>query len=184
MQNFIEVTNALTKRKTLINLSNVVNVDEQEDGTAAIVVRGYKSFFGKDIDIAVPTVDKYTEVAKIADQPASEKGTIRLKRFEIFLKVSDLKVDIETVLKALDVDRGAYILHDKDNSEPHYHIIAFNECGIKVSEIATAFRINENCITKVHGSWEECLNYLIRNLPHVKDGYRYQLSDIHCFYKK
>ncbi|MGN1202809.1 MAG: hypothetical protein ACI4RF_05890, partial [Eubacterium sp.] len=76
-----------------------------------------------------------------------------LKYFELEILKEDLKVDIVTACKDLEVDRAAYILHDKDCEPAHYHIVLQSNLGVCLDDVVSAFLLpNDHSIVKIRGS--------------------------------
>lgn len=78
---------------------------------------------------------------------------MRLKHYEIVTDADKLTVDIQAVcMKYKTIKQWAYILHDKDDTRPHYHIyVNFGNSGVESSEVAKWFEVSENFIEKIKG---------------------------------
>lgn len=76
-----------------------------------------------------------------------------LKQMEIVTDVDKLNVDIqETIMKYQTIKQWAYIIHDKDDTRPHYHIyLNFGGSSVDTKAVAEWFKIGENFISKVKG---------------------------------
>lgn len=57
---------------------------------------------------------------------------MQLKHYEIVTDADKLKVDIQKVcMEHKTIKQWAYILHDKDDTRPHYHIyVNFGKAGV------------------------------------------------------
>ena len=72
---------------------------------------------------------------------------------EIVTDADKLPVDIQaTCKKYKTIKQWAYILHDKDDTRPHYHIyLNFGASSCDTAMVAKWFGIEENFIEKVKG---------------------------------
>ena len=87
---------------------------------------------------------------------------MRKKHCEVVSNVSHLKVDIQSVIRSKkSIKQWAYILHDKDDTEPHYHIyLNFGKTSVEFSDVASWFGLDENFVNKVEGRKVDMLMYL------------------------
>lgn len=74
---------------------------------------------------------------------------MQVRRCEIVQDADKLKVDIESVCRAhSEIVRWVYILHDKDDGRPHYHIVLdFGHSSCDTLQVAEWFKlgyVNEN----------------------------------------
>ena len=78
---------------------------------------------------------------------------MNLRQMEIVTDQDKLKVDIqETCMKYKTIKQWAYILHDKDDTRPHYHIyLNFDKSSADTKMVAGWFGVPENFIEKVKG---------------------------------
>ena len=85
-----------------------------------------------------------------------------LKQMEIVTDVDKLKVDIqETIMKYQTIKHWAYIIHDKDDTRPHYHIyLNFGGSSVDTKNVAEWFQVGENFISKVRGRKTDMYKYL------------------------
>ena len=62
---------------------------------------------------------------------------MRKKHCEVVSNVSHLKVDIQAVIRSKkSIKQWAYILHDKDDTEPHYHIyLNFGKTSVEFADV-------------------------------------------------
>ena len=79
---------------------------------------------------------------------------MQLRQMEIVTDQDKLKVDIqETCMKYKTIKQWAYILHDKDDTRPHFHIyLNFGGSSADTKMVATWFEVPENFIEKVKGT--------------------------------
>ena len=98
---------------------------------------------------------------------------MKLRLFEV---VTDKdKIDIEVVKTMMDnkesIKDYAYILHDTDETRPHYHIAVRLRDSYDTKYIAVWFDVAENFICKVKGRWSDMLKYLIHENAPEKHQY-------------
>ena len=79
-----------------------------------------------------------------------------LKQCEVESRVEYFKGDIQEILKAHKViKKWAYILHDKDDTAPHYHIyLNFGSSGVDTSQVGAWFGLQESQVSRVKGRAE------------------------------
>lgn len=81
------------------------------------------------------------------------------------------------------VKEYAYILHDKDDAKPHYHIcIKFND-QIRLQTVLNDLQLfnynpNNNQVIIGKDRWYGALQYLIHNTKDSKDKYQYSEDDV------
>ena len=87
---------------------------------------------------------------------------MRRKHCEIVTNVDHLKVDIQEVIRSKkSIKQWAYILHDKDDTTPHYHIyLNFGKTTVEFSDVANWFGLAENFVSEVKGRKIDILQYL------------------------
>ena len=109
---------------------------------------------------------------------------------EIVRDVDKLKVDIQqTCMQHKTIKQWAYILHDKDDTRPHYHIyLNFHPTSANTADVAKWFQLGytdekgvehsgEQFIEKVRTGDKDALLYLILS----RNGKaRYSPSDVVC----
>lgn len=116
---------------------------------------------------------------------------MKLKHYEIVIYQEHLKVDIqETLKKYQTIKRWAYILHDKDDTKPHYHIyVNFGNTGVDSAEVAKWFnlgyvsedgetRTGEQFIEKVKGRSTDVLLYMIHGNDTQQYKHQYMPSEV------
>lgn len=105
----------------------------------------------------------------------------RIKKENQFLIICDadkLNIDIlETFLKNKDIKEWAYIIHDKDDSIPHYYIyLNFGKYRINSDNIARSLLSEVNyclSISKVNCCNVDMIRYLL-------DDNQYSVDDLHA----
>lgn len=86
---------------------------------------------------------------------------MHLKQYEIVTDEDKLKVDIQSVcMKYKTIKQWAYILHDKDDTRPHYHIYLNFGNSVDSKLVSDWFQVPENFISKVKGRKSDMLMYL------------------------
>lgn len=116
-----------------------------------------------------------------------------LKHCEIVIDEDKLKVDIQqTCMEYKSIKQWAYILHDKDDTRPHYHIyLNFGSSGIDTKNVANWFKLyfvndkgeectGENFIQKIKGKKTDMLLYLTHGQPDQKYKYQYDPTEVHA----
>ena len=87
-----------------------------------------------------------------------------LRQCEIVCDVDKMPVDLqETFMKYKTIKEWAYIIHDKDDTRPHYHIYLNFGVGVDTSMVAGWFGIADNFVNKVKGKKVDMLMYLTHN---------------------
>lgn len=103
-----------------------------------------------------------------------------LKQMEIVTDVDKLKVDIqETIMKYQTIKHWAYIVHDKDDTRPHYHIyLNFGGSSLDTKTVAEWFKIGENFISKVKGRKTDMYKYLTHSNDSQKFKHQYSWNEV------
>lgn len=103
-----------------------------------------------------------------------------LKQMEIVTDVDKLKVDIqETIMKYQTIKYWAYIVHDKDDTRPHYHIyLNFGGSSVDTKTVAEWFDIGENFICKVKGRKSDMYKYLTHSNDSQKFKHQYEWDKV------
>ena len=103
-----------------------------------------------------------------------------LKQMEIVTDVDKLNVDIqETIMKYQTIKQWAYIIHDKDDTRPHYHIyLNFGGSSVDTKAVAEWFKIGENFISKVKGRRTDMYKYLTHANESQKFKHQYDYSEV------
>lgn len=102
------------------------------------------------------------------------------KHCEIVCDQDKLKVDIqETIRSYSSIKQWAYILHDKCDTRPHYHIyLNFGQSSIEFSKVAAWFGLAENFVSKVKGRKADMLLYLTHGNDSQLNKYQYDSSEV------
>lgn len=105
---------------------------------------------------------------------------MNLRQMEIVTDVDKLNVDIQaTCMKYKTIKHWAYIIHDKDDTRPHYHIyLNFNPSSVDTKLVASWFCVPENFIEKVKGRRTDMLLYLTHGNESQKNKHQYLPSEI------
>ena len=95
-----------------------------------------------------------------------------LKHCEVESRVEFFKGDIQEIIKSKKtIKKWAYILHDKDDTAPHYHIyLHFGTSGVDTKEVAGWFGLQESQVNRIKGRGTDMLEYLI----HANDSQQYK----------
>lgn len=118
---------------------------------------------------------------------------MNLRQMEIVTDVDKLKVDLQaTFMKYDTIKKWAYIVHDKDDTRPHYHIyLHFGGASVDTKMVAKWFNLGwvdddgkehtgENFINKIKGRWTDALKYLTHNNDSQKNKHQYSPSEVHA----
>ena len=105
---------------------------------------------------------------------------MRKKHCEVVSNVSHLKVDIQAVIRSKkSIKQWAYILHDKDDTEPHYHIyLNFGKTSVEFADVASWFGLDENFVNKVEGRKVDMLMYLTHSNAGQEHKYQYSPKEV------
>ena len=103
-----------------------------------------------------------------------------LKQMEIVTDIDKLKVDIqETIMKYQTIKYWAYIIHDKDDTRPHYHIyLNFGGSSLDTKTVAEWFQLGENFISKVKGRKSDMYKYLTHSNDSQKFKHQYGWNEV------
>lgn len=103
-----------------------------------------------------------------------------MKQMEIVTDVDKLSVDLQsTFMKYSSIKEWAYIIHDKDDTRPHYHIyLNFGRSSQDVNLVAEWFKIPSNFINKVKGKKTDMLLYLTHSNDSQKHKHQYDISEV------
>lgn len=115
---------------------------------------------------------------------------MHLRQYEIVQDQDKLKVDIQaTCMKYRTIKQWAYILHDKDDTRPHYHIYLNFGTGVDSEQVAKWFELGytdengehtgEQFIQKVKGRKADMLMYLTHENESQKYKHIYDRSEVH-----
>ena len=105
---------------------------------------------------------------------------MHLKQYEIVQNQDLLKVDIQEVMMThKTIKHYAYILHDKDDTRPHYHIyVNFGNSGVDSADVAKWFGVPENFVNKIRGRRTDMLLYLTHGQDNQKHKHQYSPSEV------
>ena len=79
------------------------------------------------------------------------------------------------------IKKYAFIVHDKDNTRPHFHcMIAFNNPN-PLEAVASYFEIQPQYINKIKAGWKKAVQYLVHQNDSEK--YQYDISAIVANYE-
>ncbi len=103
-----------------------------------------------------------------------------LKHMEIVTDADKLQVDIQEVCKSYNtIKHWAYILHDKDDTRPHYHIyVHFGGSSVDTKLVASWFKVPENFVNKIKGRRVDMLLYLTHGNDTQKYKHQYSPDEI------
>ena len=119
---------------------------------------------------------------------------MNLKMCEISTDVDKLKVDLQaTFMKYTTIKKWAYIIHDKDDTRPHYHIaLHFGGASVDTKQVAEWFNLGytdkdgkehtgEQFVERVKCKrWSGIVTYLIHGQDTQQNKYQYPLSEVHA----
>lgn len=116
---------------------------------------------------------------------------MNLKHYEIVIYKDHLKVDIQKTCKEYKtIKKWAYILHDKDDTDPHYHIyVNFGNQSVDSALVAKWFNLayidkdgtahnGEQFIEKVKGRATDMYLYLIHGNDTQQYKHQYSPSEV------
>ena len=115
---------------------------------------------------------------------------MHLRQCEIVQDVDKLKVDIQkTCMEHKTIKKWAYILHDKDDTRPHYHIALYFGVGVDTVNVAKWFELGykdgdgvehtgEQFVERLKGRWTDLLLYLTHGNDSQRSKHRYSESDV------
>ena len=105
---------------------------------------------------------------------------MNLRQMEIVTDADKLTVDIQAVcMKYKTIKQWAYILHDKDDTRPHYHIyLNFGSSSASTEMVAGWFGVPENFIEKVKGRKTDMLLYLTHGNESQKNKHQYSQDEV------
>ena len=99
---------------------------------------------------------------------------MKVRKMEIVIPLSHLRVDIDYVVRYSGASDFAYILHDKDCVESHYHIfLFFCPSFVDTKDIAKWFQLGYTDKNGVEHTGEE---FIIKGTPCLVDVFFYMLQ--------
>ena len=105
---------------------------------------------------------------------------MKCKHYEIVTRPEFLKEKVGDIIRRYStIKRYAYILHDKDDAEPHYHIyINFGKSGVESKLVAEWFGLQESQINRVKGRMTDMLQYLTHSQPSQQNKHQYSPDEV------
>ncbi len=103
-----------------------------------------------------------------------------LKHCMVASRVEYFKGDIQEIIKShKTIKQWAYMLHDKDDTAPHYHIyLNFGSSGVDTKQIAEWFGLQESQVEKIKGRKTDALEYLTHSNDTQKYKYQYSPDEV------
>lgn len=103
-----------------------------------------------------------------------------LRQCEVESRVEYFKGDIQEIIKSKKtIKKWAYILHDKDDTAPHYHIyLHFGNSSVDSKIIAEWFGLQESQVRKIQGRATDMLLYLTHGNDSQQNKYQYSPSEV------
>ena len=104
----------------------------------------------------------------------------RAKHCEVVSDVEHIKVDIQAVIREKkSIKQYAYILHDKDDTAPHYHIyLNFGTTSVSFDDVGRWFGLSASFVSKVNGRKVDMLEYLTHANESQKHKHQYSPSEV------
>lgn len=105
---------------------------------------------------------------------------MRKKHCEVVSNQEYIKVDIQEVLRSKkSIKQWAYILHDKDDTKPHYHIyLNFGKTSVEFADVANWFGVPENFVSEVKGRKTDMLLYLTHGNDSQTNKHQYDPKEV------
>jgi len=102
------------------------------------------------------------------------------KHCEVVCNKDKLSVDIQqTIREYKTIKYWAYILHDKDDTAPHYHIyLNFGTSSVDFEQVAKWFKLESNFVSKVKGRKTDMLKYLIHANDTQLHKHQYDIKEV------
>ena len=103
-----------------------------------------------------------------------------LRQCEIVCDVDKMPVDVQaTIMKYKTIKEWAYIIHDKDDTRPHYHIyLNFGASSCDTAMVGKWFGLADNFVSKVKGRKTDMLLYLTHGNESQKNKHQYSPSEV------
>lgn len=103
-----------------------------------------------------------------------------LKQCEVESRVEYFKGDIQEIIKSKKtIKKWAYILHDKDDTAPHYHIyLNFGNSGVDTKQVAEWFGLQESQVSKIRGRATDMLLYLTHGNDSQQNKHQYSPTEV------
>lgn len=105
---------------------------------------------------------------------------MQLRHCEIVQDKAHLTCDIQKVImEHTTIKEWAYILHDKDDTRPHYHIyLHFGKTSCDVDLISKWFGVEPQYVNRIKGRKADMLLYLIHGNDSQCDKHKYDASEV------
>ena len=104
---------------------------------------------------------------------------MKVRQCEIVCDVEKMNVDVQKTLKEYStIKQWAYIIHDKDDTRPHYHIYLKFDYAVEMSIVGGWFGLAENFVNKIKGKKTDMLLYLTHANDSAKHKYQYSPSEV------
>lgn len=145
-----------------------------------IILNIFKDYFNSNLDFSFDTFltsnYSYEEVSFMKNFLGVETDEKLFRNFELVIPKEQFNDELLSKIKAFK--NYAYILHDKDDTEPHYHIYVGGMNSYRISRISNFFNLHPNYIVNLKGSKEVILKYLIHDVPELNYKHQYDKSEI------
>ena len=105
---------------------------------------------------------------------------MKLKQYEVVSRVEFFSEPIGDILRRYrTIKKYAYILHDKDDTAPHYHIyLNFGNSGVDSKLVAQWFGLQESQVNRIQGRATDMLQYLTHSNESQKYKYQYSPAEV------
>ena len=105
---------------------------------------------------------------------------MKLKQYEVTSRVEFFSEPIGDIVRRYrTIKKYAYILHDKDDTAPHYHIyLNFGSSGVDSKIVAQWFGLQESQVNRIQGRATDMLQYLTHSNESQKNKYQYSPSEV------
>ena len=115
----------------------------------------------------------------------SEKREKYLKCCHLVAGVECFKGDIQEIIEShKTIKRWAYILHDKDEAKPHYHIyLNFGNSAVGIKKVAEWFGLQEGHVNKVAGRELDMIYYFLCTTNDQKNKSDYPITKVVASFK-
>jgi hypothetical protein len=103
-----------------------------------------------------------------------------LKQCEVESRIEFFKCDIQETIKSHStIKKWAYILHDKDDTAPHFHVyLNFGTSGVDTKQVAEWFGLPETQVNKIKGRATDMLLYLTHGNDSQKNKHQYSPTEV------
>ncbi len=103
-----------------------------------------------------------------------------LKQCEVESRIEYIQGDVQEIIKSKKtIKKWCYIIHDKDDTAPHYHIyLNFGNSGVDTKQVADWFGLQESQVNKIRGRATDMLLYLTHGNDSQQNKYQYSPSEV------